>query len=342
MCFCMPKINLQLFIYSLMLGKVKHIAYGLSSVILCTHICLQEQKLVLHLFISHVLCCAYCLIFRSISIMGFLSETQKQFYKENGYILLDNVFSEKEIDQCGTAYDELFELKRSQEYNMEATWKGSWNENSKNNSVLSIHNLQCHSSIFTKVLMNDNLLDAVSDIIESPNILLHHTKAHIKPPEKGAPFPTHQDYHYFPYKNDSLVAVFVHLDDSDPDNGGLAIFPGSHLLGPQENKSDVPTNFYVDQETFALSKAKPVIAKKGQVLIFSYLLVHGSFPNVSSRNRRMLLIQLLSAEDTPMRQIHMSPCHGMVLRGKNVRRNADLAKRHETDGTILAATKSAN
>lgn len=42
------------------------------------------------------------------------------------------------------------------------------------------------------MLMNDNLLDAVSELVGSENILLHHTKAHVKPPEKGAPFPTHQ------------------------------------------------------------------------------------------------------------------------------------------------------
>lgn len=58
--------------------------------------------------------------------------------------------------------------------------------------MLSIQNLQCHSGIFTKMLMNDNLLDAVSELVGSENILLHHTKAHVKPPEKGAPFPTHQ------------------------------------------------------------------------------------------------------------------------------------------------------
>jgi len=56
-----------------------------------------------------------------------------------------------------------------------------------------------------------------------------------------------QDYHYFPFKNDSMVAVFIHLDDSEPENGGLAIFPGSHLLGPQQNCSNVSTHFYVDQ-----------------------------------------------------------------------------------------------
>ena len=58
--------------------------------------------------------------------------------------------------------------------------------------VLSIHSLQNHAAIFTKMLLNDALLDAVQQIIGSGNILLHHTKAHVKPPDKGSSFPMHQ------------------------------------------------------------------------------------------------------------------------------------------------------
>lgn len=101
-----------------------------------------------------------------------------------------------------------------------------------------------------------------------------------------------KDYHYFPFKNDSMVAVFIHLDDSDVENGGLAVFPGSHKLGPQKNASDISTHFYVSQKEFPLDSATPLIAKKGQVVIFSYLLVHGSYRNTSDRMRRMLLFQV--------------------------------------------------
>ena len=66
--------------------------------------------------------------------------------------------------------------------------------------------------------------------------LWNSPKAHLKPPGTGAPFPMHQDYGYFPFKNDSMVAAFIHLDDSDPDNGGLAVYPGSHKIGPLEDK----------------------------------------------------------------------------------------------------------
>jgi len=56
-----------------------------------------------------------------------------------------------------------------------------------------------------------------------------------------------QDYPYFPFKNHTMVAVFINLDDSDPENGGLAAFPGSHKLGPLDSCSGVPNHHYVDQ-----------------------------------------------------------------------------------------------
>jgi phytanoyl-CoA hydroxylase len=34
-----------------------------------------------------------------------------------------------------------------------------------------------------------------------------------------------------------MIAVFINLDDSNPENGGLAVFPGSHKLGPQDDTS---------------------------------------------------------------------------------------------------------
>ena len=121
-----------------------------------------------------------------------------------------------------------------QKSNVKAIWKGDWQTKfeANNQHVNSIHNLQLHSGVFTEVLLNERLLDAIEDIMESGNIVLHHTKAHLKPPEQGAPFPMHQDYHYFPYKDHSMLAIFIHLDDTSPENGGLAIFPGSHKNGP--------------------------------------------------------------------------------------------------------------
>jgi len=225
----------------------------------------------------------------------------------------------------------MFERKKEEGGRLEARWSGNWNKDESARSVLSIHNLQQHSAVFTKLLLHPTLLDCLEDLMQG-SVVLHHTKAHLKPPKHGAPFPTHQDYHYFPYKNDSMLAVFIHLDDTNPENGGLGVFPGSHKQGPQVDASTSPGVHYLDQDKWPLSAASPVCAKAGDVLIFSYLLVHGSYPNISEKTRRMFLIQVAEGSDVSTSEKHRSPGAGMVLRGTNLSMNADLDKRHQELG----------
>ncbi|KAJ2942129.1 hypothetical protein O0L34_g11043 [Tuta absoluta] len=260
-----------------------------------------------------------------------LTKEQKTFYDENGYIILKNVVPSTELDRISEEYDKLFTRKNQQK--MESSWVGSDENDRQSDSqqtVKGIHNLQYHHAVFSKFLFNDSLLDAVEDIMGTENIVLHHTKAHFKPPAVGAAYPMHQDYHYFPYENDSMVAAFLHLDAANPENGGLFVYPGSHTLGPQEDVGAKEGNFhYVDQKKFPLEKATPVIAERGDMVIFSYLLVHGSSPNCSTRPRRMLLVQMASADDKPIGKQTLRPSQGLLLRGVNLNRDASISKRFE-------------
>ncbi|KAL0118691.1 hypothetical protein PUN28_009391 [Cardiocondyla obscurior] len=271
-----------------------------------------------------------------MSSLKFLTSEQKQFWQENGYIKLSNVYSPKEINEISDTYDDLFARKQREVKSLEASWAGSDMKKLAKNinySVKSIHNLQMHSSVFTRAIMHPNLLDALEDIMDTKDIVLHHTKAHIKPPEKGAPYLMHQDYHYFPHKKDTMLAVFLHLDDTTPENGGLAVYPGSHKLGPLEDHGSFSEErneafHYVDPNKYPLSKAEPVLAKRGEVIIFSYLLLHGSYLNLSDRTRRMFLIQMKAADDEPMEDVHNSPCQGLVLRGTNYNQDGEYINRY--------------
>ena len=233
--------------------------------------------------------------------MPKLTFEQIEFYKSNGYILLPGLLSADDLREVSEEYDALFGRKKAESGKLEAMWTGDWSQDQDKTktSVLSIHNLQLHSAVFTKLLLHEDMMASVLELMEacvdtkvsstvsakhcqychhqseSTSVVLHHTKAHLKPAREGAPFPTHQDYHYFPYRHHSMMAIFVHLDDTEPSNGGLAIFPGSHHQGPQQDVSTSPAHHYVDQARWPLSAATPVHAKAGDVLIFSYLLVHG-------------------------------------------------------------------
>ena len=115
-----------------------------------------------------------------------------QLYLQNGY---------RARKECSREYDAAFKRRKSDSAAfMDGTWKGDWNSksnstqvgNNESTVVLSIHNVQNHAAIFTRMLLKDTLLDAVGALIESQDILLHHTKAHVKPPGKGSPYPMHQ------------------------------------------------------------------------------------------------------------------------------------------------------
>ncbi|KAG7298254.1 hypothetical protein JYU34_019075 [Plutella xylostella] len=262
-----------------------------------------------------------------------LTEEQLRFYRDNGYLVLPGLLPADLLDELSEEYDRLFQRKNQDK--MESSWVGRDEDDRKSDSqytVKGIHHLQFHHAVFGRWLQQPALLDALQQLMRTPNIQLHHTKAHFKPPEKGAAYPMHQDYHYFPYERDSMVAAFLHLDAAGPDNGGLHVFPGSHRLGPLEDVGARETDgqfHYVDQAKFPLPLSTPVIAERGDIVIFSYLLVHGSSANESPRGRRMVLAQLADAADRPLGPQPTRPGQGWMLRGENVDRDASISKRFE-------------
>ncbi|XP_023335125.1 uncharacterized protein LOC111706475 [Eurytemora carolleeae] len=273
-----------------------------------------------------------------------LTKEELDKYDEDGFICVSGIFTDQELEEIRQEYDQLFQRKKMENGRLEARWAGDWEkkdekekdetekniveiENEKKKSVLSIHNLQQHSAVFTRLILHKGLLDVMEDIV-GDGLVLHHTKAHLKPGKQGAAFPSHQDYHYFPYRDHSMIAAFVHLEDTTAENGGLGVFPGSQRKGAQENVSTNPGVYYLNQEEWNIGLAKEVKAKAGDVVIFSYLLVHASYPNISDIPRRMFLLQVAGSNDVPVSNQHVSPGSGLMLRGRSYITPADLDMRH--------------
>ena len=67
----------------------------------------------------------------------------------------------------------------------------------KDTVVVHTHNVQMYSAAWLRAMLHPQFL-ARAQAILGPNVILHHTKLFQKPAEKGAPFPMHQDWGYFP------------------------------------------------------------------------------------------------------------------------------------------------
>ncbi|MBA3943021.1 MAG: phytanoyl-CoA dioxygenase family protein [Herpetosiphonaceae bacterium] len=241
-----------------------------------------------------------------------LSIEQVEHYQEQGYVLLPGVFSASEATEFRREAHELMDrLMRNQD--IDATWGSArMSVTEPHTKLLHCHNVQFQSAALTRLLVDPRLVDPVADLI-GPNIQLHHNKLFIKPPEKGSPFPMHQDYPFFPHARDTMLAAIIHFDDAPLAKGCVQIVPGSHKHGPLEH--DAEGSFHLPLEQWPLDLATPMEAKAGDVLIFSYLTVHGSGINASNEARTTLLVQMRAADDAPLNNAHHSRGQGMMLRG---------------------------
>ena len=240
-----------------------------------------------------------------------LTDEQKQFYADNGYVLVPGLLTPQE---AADYRQESHELSRrlSAIRNINSTWGSASSVTDKPTALLHCHDVQFQSAAFSRLLVNERLTGAAADLI-GPNVQLHHTKMFIKPPEKGSPFPMHQDAPFFPHENHSMIAAIVHFDDAPVERGCVRVVPGSHKLGMLPHHSE--GSWHLSPAEYPVSEALPIEAKAGDALFFSYLTIHGSGINESSEARTTVLIQMRDPADPPSFRAHESHGQGMMLAG---------------------------
>lgn len=244
-----------------------------------------------------------------------LTDDQKAFYAENGYVHVPGLltpeeaaFYRKEIHDLMARLSEITGRKN------DATWASAKDiAGGVVTQLLHCHDIQFQSAAFARLIVHDGLTAIAADCIGGPNVQLHHTKAFVKPPEKGSPFPMHQDAPFFPHDHHSMIAVILHFDDAPLEKGCLRVVPGSHKNGilPHIGQG----SWHLDPEEYPVAGATPLPAKAGDALFFSYLTIHGSGINESNEARTTMLIQMRDPLDPPTIRTHESRGQGTMLRG---------------------------
>ena len=259
-------------------------------------------------------------IFSSTVLTPVQQRKLREEFTVNGFVKINQAFTGKDLSQIQREVDKMMDRSIKSGRRLEAHWGGEWREDVKvegdkqARSVLSIHNIQYHSSYLAQLMFHPNLVDPSAAVIGSTNLQLHHTLMHAKPPKVGAAFPMHQDYDYFPHKLDTMIAATLYLDDSGVENGCLCVYPGSHKQGYIE-KHVHQGSHHLPMDEYPIDQAIPIPMKAGDLLIFSYLTIHGSTPNTSDQWRRMLLFEFRSPLDNRKSEPDGSVGQGFIVRG---------------------------
>ncbi len=132
------------------------------------------------------------------------------------------------------------------------------------------------------------ILDAVEDLI-GPDILVFASKFWIKGGGDGAYVSWHQDSAYFGLAPHDLVAAWVALTDSTPDNGCMRVIPGSHLEAAHTHVETYHDNNLLARgqaiEGLDETEAVDLVLRAGEFSLHHERTVHGSLPNRSAAPR---------------------------------------------------------
>ena len=243
--------------------------------------------------------------------MTGLTSEEKAFYDENGYLLIRGFLTSQEAADLRAEVHAI----AARQGPTNATWASVSDQGTK---LEHSHDVQFRSAAFSRLLVDPRLTGVFTSLI-GPNVQLHHNKMFIKPPERGSPFPMHQDYGYFPHRGSSMTAAILHLDPAPDAKGCVRLYPGSHKIGPVPA---IGQDHHVDPDRFPLSGATPIEAEAGDLLVFNYLTIHGSGINTSDEPRTTWLVQVRDPEDEPISEQHQSRGQGTMLAGVDPRSTA--------------------
>jgi ectoine hydroxylase-related dioxygenase (phytanoyl-CoA dioxygenase family) len=209
-----------------------------------------------------------------------LNTNQIRQYKDDGYVVVDGLFSADEVEVLRAASEDPVVRQNLKERGFD-------------NQIVHLLEITAKHAAFQTLCKDTRITDLVAQLI-GEDIQLQHSKLCTKPPRKDAgAFGWHQDFAYFPHTNTDLCAVMVMLDDATPENGCMSVVKGSHKLGMLNHFRDgwFSGGCQEPQQWADESKIVPLMPKAGGISIHHALTLHASPNNISGRPRRGVVFQ---------------------------------------------------
>jgi ectoine hydroxylase-related dioxygenase (phytanoyl-CoA dioxygenase family) len=227
-----------------------------------------------------------------------LSEEQLARYRENGYLVVPDVLSAEEVDAF-VAYEATQDQERRNHLDNHKSDE-QWARVAKHPSMVSL----------IRQVLNTNMPMIVQTMYLEK-----------RPAEPGKGTALHQDSHYLPNEPDTLMACWLAMSNTDPENGGLCIVPGSHrsglysthkatnsrdhqvwesafLMRDRSGKEWEQQLYSFEIEGLDLRTVVNLEVPKGSGVIFSSHTIHGSYGNKSPNRVRRAFATHFVAEGT--------------------------------------------
>jgi ectoine hydroxylase-related dioxygenase (phytanoyl-CoA dioxygenase family) len=226
-----------------------------------------------------------------------LTQVEKESYRRDGYLLVHDLLAPGEVARFVT-YEARQETERRSHldnHKRDAEWRA----------------IATHPNVGG---IASQLLEAVPWIVQTMYLEKH-------PGEEAKGTALHQDTHYLPNEPNTLMACWLALSDTDEENGGLCVLPGSHrgplyathrassmkdhqvwesehLLRDRQGREWRETFYSFEIDGIDRSMMTFLTVPAGSGVFFTGMTIHGSYANRSASRVRRAFATHFVAEGT--------------------------------------------
>lgn len=251
-----------------------------------------------------------------------VSDAQREFYFENGFLLVEKAVSEDWLTRLRATTDEMIDRSR-RITESDAVWDLEAGHSEHTPRLRRLTSPNDQHPVYWEFAAKSVIGDIAADLV-GPDVKFHHSKLNFKWAGGGEEVKWHQDIQFWPHTNYSPLTIGLYLYDCDTHQGPLVVLPGSHQgeLYDQYNDSDqwVGCLSQADTATLDESRAAELAGPAGSITIHNCRTLHSSKPNTSEESRPLLLNALSAADAMPYTPVPTpSKYFQTVIRGKAAR-----------------------
>ena len=216
-----------------------------------------------------------------------ITDAQKKQFAEDGYFLLENVFTRTEMDRLATQIEGY--QKRHEE---RLAAQGGTEGISRAGEITFTDHLAENDPELAAFVTRPEFV-AIATQLLGPDVDLYWNQSVFKQPEGKREFPWHQDDGYTPVTPSPYLTLWLALNDATMENGCISVLPGSHKRGlVPHHPSDIGL---VCHDSDDPDQGVPVPVQAGSLAVFQSLTMHKSGANVSQGTRKAYIVQYSAA-----------------------------------------------
>jgi len=213
-----------------------------------------------------------------------LSNEQIEFYQQNRYIKLKQVFDEATISFFNEAIS-----KRVETMNSEITPLDQRSTYGK--AFLQLFNLWREDEVVKEFVFSKRLAKIASDLMQTDGVRIYHDQALFKEGGGGIT-PWHADQYYWPLETDKTVTAWIPLQETPLEMGPLEFSAGSHQIVEGRDLEISDESEAAIQQKLRVTDFKHVIEAfdLGEVSFHSGWVFHRAGANTTGKMRKVMTV----------------------------------------------------